>query len=96
MIQKIISEIRDSINKPRKQFQLLSNLVSWNKLCASMDTIEDSELAIDNYIKLPSFDGFTGGYLFIYGLLQALYLQQDAVNHLSQALFNENIDYKKI
>lgn len=95
MIESIISEIRDSINKPRKQFQFLSNLVSWNKLCASMDIIEDSQLAIDNYEKLPSFDGFTGGYLYIYGLLQALFLQQDAINHLSQALFNENIDYKK-
>lgn len=95
MIYKLVDEIRNLINTPRKQYELLSDSFSWNMLCASMDTIEDSELAIDNYKKLPPFDGFTGGYLYIYGLLQALFLQQDAVNHLSQALFNENIDYKK-
>jgi len=94
MIDKIIDDIKDFINRPRKQHQLLSDTFSWNMLCASMDTIEDNQLAIKAYQKLPSFDGFTGGYLHIYGLLQALYLQQNAANHLSQSLFNEKIDFK--
>jgi len=94
MIDKLIDDIRDFINSPRKQYELLSDSFSWNMLCSSMDTIEDSELAIEAYKKLPSFDGFTGGYLYIYGLLQALYLQQNAANHLSQSLFKKKIDFK--
>ena len=94
MIDKLIDEIRDFINSPRKQYELLSDSFFWNMLCASMDTIEDSQLAIESYEKLPSFDGFTGGYLYIYGLLQALYLQQNTVNHLSQSLFKKRIDFK--
>ncbi|WP_448509990.1 hypothetical protein [Immundisolibacter sp.] len=52
-------------------------------------------MAINQFNDLPLFDGLTGGYLYIHGLLQTLYMQQDSVNHLSQSLFIKKINYKK-
>lgn len=66
----------------------------WNKLCASMDVIGDTQIAINSYFSLPNFKAESGGYLFLYGLLQALFLQQDAISHLSEALFDRPISWK--
>jgi hypothetical protein len=50
-----------------------------------MDLIEDSQLAINAYPGAKS-DSEGALYLAVYGLLQALFLQQDAVAHLGSAL----------
>lgn len=81
-------------NHPLRKQLLLSDRVKWNKLWASMDAIEDTQLAIKTYQELDRFNGYTGGYLYIYGLLQALNIQQDAINNLNSSLFNEITDYK--
>jgi hypothetical protein len=86
--------IRDLVNHPWKLQTLLDDKAKWNKLCASMDVIGDTQIAINDFFTLPSFSSNNGGYLFLYGLLQALFLQQDAINHLSEALFNEPINWK--
>jgi hypothetical protein len=59
-----------------------------------MDVIGDTQIAINSYFSLPSFKAENGGYLFLYGLLQAFFLQQDAINHLSEALFDRAINWK--
>lgn len=89
-MSKYTQEIRDLINEPRKQFNLLKNLTFWNQLCSSLDVIEDSDLAIDAYInsKFDKDDGVK--YLRLYGLLQALFLQQYAVNNLCESLALQN------
>jgi hypothetical protein len=83
---KYTQEIRDFINEPRKQFDLLKNCKFWNQLCSSLDVIGDSDLAIDAYInsKFGKDDGEK--YLKLYGVLQALFLQQDAVTNLCESL----------
>ncbi len=86
--------IRDLVNRPWKQQGLLENRTKWNKLCASMDVIGDTQIAINSYFSLPGFKAENGGYLFLYGLLQAFFLQQDAINHLSEALFDKPINWK--
>lgn len=65
---------------------LLKNLALWNQLCSCLDVIEDSDLAIDVYRteKLVTKDGTK--YLAIYGLLQALFIQQDAILNLGESL----------
>jgi hypothetical protein len=90
----LLKKIRDLCNHPWKRELLFNDRVKWNKLWASMDAIEDTQLAIETYLGLESFDGYNGGYLYIYGLLQALNIQQDAVNNLNKTLFNATIDYK--
>ena len=70
-----ISKIRDLINSPRKQNILLQDNIMWHMLCSCMDTIGDTEEAIESYLKLDT-DGSDKGrnYLRIYGAMQALFV----------------------
>lgn len=85
-ISELENQIRDYINNPRKQHTLLKDSAAWFKLCSSLDTIGDTELALDAYagIAEPESDGEK--YLMLYGVLQVLFVQQDAVTHLAEAL----------
>jgi len=87
--------IRDLVNDPWQRELIFTDKVKWNKVCSCMDVIGDSQMAISDYLKLPEFSASNGGYLYLYGLLQAFFLQQDAVNHLSIALFDEEINWKR-
>ncbi|MEE1962756.1 hypothetical protein V1387_08680 [Allomuricauda taeanensis] len=88
-------KIRDHINHPWKRELLFRDRVKWDKVCSCMDVLGDTQLAIDSYYNLPEFSAEDGGYLYLYGLLQAFFLQQDSANHLSMALFNKEINWKK-
>lgn len=94
LVEQRDKRIRDLVNRPWKQQGLLEDRTKWNKLYASMDVIGDTQIAINCYFSLPSFKAENGGYLFLYGLLQAFFLQQDAINHLSEALFDKPISWK--
>jgi len=64
----------------------LKQSAKWNQLCSCLDVIEDTELAIDAYLQQsePLTDG--DKYLQLYGVLQALFVQQDAVANLAEVL----------
>lgn len=84
-----IKIIRGYINSPRKQYCLLKDRGLWFQLCSCMDVVEDSELAIAAYSeysvgKFGNSDGIK--YLSTYGMLQALFLQQDSVINLCESL----------
>lgn len=85
-IERLISEIRDVINKPRKQQLLLKDDRFWNQLCSSLDVIQDTDIALDDYMEndFPKSEGQK--YLVVYGALQSLVVQQDAVDHLVESL----------
>jgi hypothetical protein len=85
-IKDLELKIRDLINIPRKQKSLLLEPASWNKLTSSLDIIGDTELAIDAFeaSDFPKDEGRK--YLILYGILQALFIQQDAVQNLTEAL----------
>jgi hypothetical protein len=85
-----IAIIRDFINSPRKQRLLLGQLADWNKLCSSLDVVGDTSIAIESYLTTmkPKSDGET--YVVIYGILQVLFVQQDAVEHIADSL---NLQY---
>lgn len=93
MVSEVLRNIRELCNHPWKRELLFQDRVKWDKLWASMDAIGDTQVAIEHYLNLPEFDG-SAGYLHIYGILQALNIQQDALVNLSQALFNKTIDFK--
>lgn len=78
--------IREFINETRRQHVLLKNKDLWSQLCSCLDVIEDSQLAIDAYsaVEVGKSDG--ANYLTLYGLLQALFLQQDAAINLCESL----------
>jgi ribosomal protein S15P/S13E len=79
-------KIRYFINRPRKQHLLLKDIKYWNQLCSSLYVIEDSDLAINAYLNREFSQDDGEKYLRIYGLLQALFLQQNAVEHLCESL----------
>ena len=85
-VSELEQEIRDLINSPRKQNNLLKDKADWSKLCSSLDVIGDTELAFDSYLTIQEPNSSGEKYLILYGVLQALFIQQDAVAHLSEAL----------
>lgn len=89
LLTERMEKIREFINitSPRKQEALLQNNAMWNMLCSCMDIIEDLEYALESYLAENPENAETGRkYLLIFGVLQALYVQQDAVKNLHKAL----------
>ena len=87
-------EIRDLINYTRIQSEVMKNSADWIRLCSSLDIIGDTQLAISAFNIENLGDDLMDGndYLQVYGLLQATFLQQDAVKHISLSLgFNFNL-----
>lgn len=95
MIENIFEEIREICNHPWKSELLFQDKIIWNRLWTSLDVIEDSQIAIDDYTNLSEFSSSEKGYLYVYGILHALYLQQDALCNLNKSLFGQDIDFKK-
>ena len=86
-IEQLVSEIRDNINEPRKKHALLQDHASWMMLCSSMDVIEDTDCGLEAFLT-TDVDDFNDGnkYMYVYGTLQALVVQQDAVKHFHESL----------
>jgi hypothetical protein len=59
-----------------------------------MDVIEDTDIAIESYVNREFMKKDGNHYLVVYGLLQALFLQQDAVAHLKQSLGFGNTNFE--
>ncbi|MDE0087006.1 MAG: hypothetical protein OXU23_14895 [Candidatus Poribacteria bacterium] len=93
-ITQLVEEIRKLIRHPSKKRSLLQHNVAWNMLYSCLDVIEDTECCLDAFLAtdLDHFDGrdqhLADGnkYMYVYGALQALYLQQDAITHLTESL----------
>jgi len=88
---ELIENIRDHINRVEKHISLLKNHSKWQMLVSSLDTIEDTAWAIEYYNTAEFPDDFKGKYLFVYGLLQSLFVQQDALVSICKALFDKDI-----
>ncbi len=79
-------KIRDYINSPWKHYFLVKDNDKFSQLASSLDVIEDTQSAIDAFQK-EQFTGLKGKlYLCVYGLLQSLIVQQDAVSHLCESI----------
>ena len=85
MIGEQISQIRDIVTTSRMRHKLMSARGRWLQIVCCMDTVEDAQLALES---LPQLEGDNDGrlYLAIYGALQAVFIQQDAVGNLAKAL----------
>ncbi len=86
---QIQSFLNDSTIQKTKIF-LKKNEGDWNKFVTAIDTIRDTNLAITNFTQNPNNLFIQNPYLVTYGLLQALFLQQDAVNYLKVSLFDNS------
>jgi hypothetical protein len=91
-VQELLSSIREFIHHPRRLDPLLRDKPAWNMLACAMDVVSDTEWAITSYERGEYADkGML--YLVLYGLLQAMYVQQDALQNLVRAL-EGNDQYK--
>lgn len=86
VVTELAARVRDLVNQPRRNALLRRSPASWRMLCSCLDVIEDTELALAAYetAEEPSSPGAC--YLLLYGTLQALFVQQDAVSNLADAL----------
>ena len=84
-IYQLEQTIRDFINEHRNALCLLKDQQKWLQICSCLDVIGDTRLAIDAYggAEYPRCVGLK--YLYTYGILQALFILQDAVSHLTEA-----------
>jgi hypothetical protein len=80
--------IRDIVNNPRRRQALLQDSQRWLRLCSAMDAIGDTQMAVRAYLDEPIDDSEATGwsYLVVYGILQVLYVQQDAAMALASCL----------
>jgi hypothetical protein len=80
------TEIRNFINRPRRQHELLADRASWNTLCSALDVIGDTELALEAHAKWERRSEDGEKYLLVYGALQVMEVQQDAVKFICETL----------
>ena len=75
-----IDNIRNLLSKPFIFNELVEGTIEFNKCYASLDLLEDTEQAIE-YYKNTDFESNNYGqkYLFIYGLFEAFYIQEQAI-----------------
>ncbi len=85
-VYNTLTQVRDLINKPRKQTSLLANKKLWNQLCSSLDVIADTLVIFKFYRDKDVSTKIGEKYLRIYGVLQAIFVQQDALRHLLDSL----------
>lgn len=85
-MQQYMSEIRELVNKPRNHYRFSRSTGMFNQLCSSMDVVEDTILAIEAFENSAYGKDISALYLATYGLFQVLFVQQDAVFHLAEAL----------
>ena len=80
-------EMRDLVNKPiiKRIIDKERNGIKSELLYSALDMLEDTELGINEYLKIES--GNPGqNYLYIFGVLQALYVQSDVIKYLKESL----------
>lgn len=85
-VSKHLQDIESWIDHPLHHRQLRRDLGRWNQMLSSLQALKQTNLAVTAFQKHGARLGEGERFLAIYGLLQALVLQQDALCHLAEAL----------
>lgn len=88
-MENLIEMIRDLVNEPRRLYRLIKDAARWNQICSCMDAIGDACQATAAYPEVGDSETTGARYLAVYGVLQALVIQQDAVRDICEALDKE-------
>ena len=93
---KTIIELCDNLNKAIHEplfhnFYNIPNELKYNQTFTSIDLIEDSQIAIDEYEKAKSNGKGGRSTLLLYGLLQSFFLQQDGIYHLYKCIVDDTV-----
>ena len=71
-------------NIPRRHKIARVDRANFNEACSALDVIGDTELALQEFKLKNCFMGIS--YILAYGVLQTIFLQQDAIKHLALSL----------
>lgn len=96
-VSELNRQIRDFVNDSTiKKTSLRSKkkLGYWDLFFSALDTIDDTCIAIDSFKNLSDKTFSKNKYLITYGLMQALFIQQDGVRHLKRAVLGINLDFR--
>jgi hypothetical protein len=87
-IESAVGQIREATEYPMlRETYFESRVDEYNKFCVALDTLEDSVLAIRDYCQAGFGDREGENYLRLYGLFQAVFLQQDSIRSLWEVAF---------
>ena len=87
-IHSLFQSLRDIVFNSPIEHLFLKNVNDRYKAAACLDTLEDAQCAVD-YYRLRLSQDQTGKeelYLVVYGVLQGVFLQQDALRNLADVL----------
>lgn len=88
----LCNTLNKAIHEPLyHNFYNIPNELKYNQTFTSIDLIEDSQIAIDEFESAESLGKQGRSTLLIYGLLQSLFLQQDGLYHLYKCVVDENL-----
>jgi len=87
-IHKLRDQINSSICYKQSAWERKDD-GDWSKLWTAVDNIEDTQSAINEYFSIKNFSR-----LAIYGILQAMVVQQNCVTQLENAIQIKVVDYK--
>jgi len=91
-ITDLCNTLNRTIHEPLyHNFYNIPNELKYNQTFTSIDLIEDSQIAIEEFESAKSLGKQGRSTLLIYGLLQSLFLQQDGLYHLYKCVVDENI-----
>lgn len=80
-----MSVVRSLVNRREMVDHLMVDRAKWNRLCAAMDIVGDTQSAIDAHPSAANHEDVGLMYLVHYGLLQTLLVQQDAMKAMCEA-----------
>jgi hypothetical protein len=105
-IRDLINSKVRGYQEPTKKYKTFSDYIEhklgfsksdeWNFFCACMDLVEDTNLAIENFIKFKvegptKYNDVGEKYLRLYGFLNATYIQQNALLTLCEVFKISNL-----
>ncbi|HTH93285.1 MAG TPA: hypothetical protein VL576_02295 [Candidatus Paceibacterota bacterium] len=91
--EEIVMKVRDLINDStisKTKIFSRKKIGDWSQFFTALDTIEDTCLAITAFCKDSEILLEKNPYLVVYGILQTLFVQQDAVDFLKISLFGKD------
>jgi hypothetical protein len=85
-VAELETQIRNVFNIPRRHRNTRNDRANFNQACSALDAIGDTELALQEFKSNKSKNTIGISYIIAYGVLQAIFLQQDAIKHLALSL----------
>ena len=86
-IAQLSFQVRELVNRTRRISILHDDFNTWLTICSAMDVLGDTSLATSSYGSLAKKSKSDGAsYLIIYGILQVLFVQQDAARTIADTL----------